>query len=240
MLRALLSSLVSVGLLLPLAFWASRHSPAPRWRTVCLPFGVFLLSVALLTLPWPRVGGYNWLGKLASIAAVWPLLLCYRPLAPARAYLVAAPRPGSGPAAVAVIAGLLVLRVGLSLGFHDHSPFEPSSLLFQATLPGLDEEPVYRAAFLGCLNTVCLGRWRVAGAAVGWAGVVSALLFGLAHALSLDKTFHFHCDVLTFGLVGLIGCLLVYLAERTRCLVVPILAHNLYNSTGELLHLLVR
>ena len=208
-------------------------------RSAC-PSAWYLLSIALLTLPWPRVAEYNWLGKLASIAVVWPLILCYRPLAPARAYLVSAPRPGSGPAAVAVIALLLALRVGLSLGFRDDSPFKPGSLLFQATLPGLDEEPVFRAVFLGCLNRVCPGRWQVAGAAIGWAGVVSTLLFGLEHAFSFDKAFHPRFDAPTFGIVVLVGATLMYLAERTRCMVVPILAHNLYNSTGELMQLLAR
>ena len=79
----------------------------------------------------------------------------------------------------------------------------------------------------------------MAGAAIGWAGAVSALLFGLAHALSFDAAFRPHFDALTFGLVALVGAALVYLAERTRSIIVPILAHNLYNSTGELLNLLV-
>lgn len=90
---------------------------------------------------------------------------------------------------------------------------------------GLCEEPIFRGLLVGLLTALVPGRVRVGRLDLPVAGVVVALLFGLAH---LDS---FRVDPLPLAIAQQLyafafGLVYVWLMERSRSLLAPIVAHG--------------
>lgn len=93
------------------------------------------------------------------------------------------PQAGSGQVVgvVAAVAATMVLNAYI-MRQRFFMP-EQSEQLFLATLPGLVEEVFYRGVLLGLLGRVFARRLPLPGTYTSWGGVVSVVLFALAHGL---------------------------------------------------------
>ena len=102
------------------------------------------------------------------------------------------------------------------------------SLAFQLTMPSLNEEIFYRGLFPVILDR-CFGVSRnILGAKMGWGAIISSVIFGLAHGLSLKGGFSINWLAVAIpGFIGLIGC---WVVSRTNSLLGPILMHSHGNS----------
>ena len=111
-------------------------------------------------------------------------------------------------------------------------PSEPASaetIAFQLTMPGLEEEPFYRGDLLLALDRAFVGRWKFLGVEWGWGAALSCMLFGLAHAFGFsDGQFSF--DPLTMALTAVPSVIGVWLALRTRSVLLPVVLHNFGNA----------
>ncbi len=188
-----------------------------------------LVLVAPLLLGW-RVGHWNWTGKLASIA----LSLTVMRLCLGRAE-VGWQRPATRRAVAWTVAGVLVaaaLAVPAELlepsGYPDLETF-----LFEATLPGLDEELALRGIGFALLLRA-LSDGPQDGRAPLLATLVSTLWFTTAHVLNLDHghlrvSWHRILDVLPLGLWFTV------IRLRSASLLGGVLAHNATNLVQETL-----
>ena len=99
------------------------------------------------------------------------------------------------------------------------------TILFQITMPGLDEEIMFRGVLLGLMCS-CLRNdgpiWR------NPANLITSILFGLVHALNVDGGYvSFSISSLIW--TGMIGYGLGYMTLKTRSILLAIVAHNLCN-----------
>lgn len=175
----------------------------------------------------PLGGAWNWQGKILAMAA--SLVVIALPGFGRRETgltLVQAPR--SLKLALPV-AGLYVgLFLILALIF-PNDRLSVEALTFQLTMPGLEEEVFYRGVLLVALGRAFAGRVRVLGVDWGLGAILSCVLFGLAHAFGFsDGEFSF--DPLTMGLTAVPSLIAVWLALKTRSLVLPVLLHNFGNA----------
>lgn len=173
--------------LIAIGMWRSR---VRAWAPLVAVLGLLALDNLVLRLP--RVGPFaslqwNWQGKLLEVA--WVLVLvAAAPRLSLRDIGVTAPlRPGwRGPT---LLLGGVTLALPLAfmlLGARDTLTLE--GWCFEATMPGIAEELVYRGVLLELCDRA-LGRpWRIAGADVGWGTVVTAVLFAAAHAIAVDRS----------------------------------------------------
>lgn len=137
-------------------------------------------------------------------------------------------RPGSARPALWVAAAALSLNVlVMNLSSFRLAGVPLETWLYQATLPGLVEESLFRGVLLALLDRAFVGRKCVFGAPIGWGGVVVTLVFLALHGLSLGT------------LLGVLPAALLYLwlRVRTRSLVLPIVVHNLWNLSVYIAHL---
>ena len=132
-----------------------------------------------------------------------------------------------------VIAGAVLAFVVVGLVF-PNEPVNANTLAFQATMPGLEEEVFYRGILLLALNEAFTKRWRVAGVSVGWAALLTTILFGCAHAVSYSES-GFTFDLFPFLVTALPALVLVWLRERTGSVVWPIVVHNIANTVPLLI-----
>jgi membrane protease YdiL (CAAX protease family) len=84
------------------------------------------------------------------------------------------------------------------------------------------------------LNEAFRARVRLLGIQVGWGGILSCVLFGLAHAFGYSHG-AFSFDPLTMALTGGPALIAVWLRERTGSIVLPVLVHNFANSISLLI-----
>ncbi|MFZ5608635.1 MAG: CPBP family intramembrane glutamic endopeptidase, BDIM_20840 family [Pseudomonadota bacterium] len=211
-----------------------RQDFQPGWFIAAL--FLYVLYDALLTggfYALPNVlpeSQWNWFGKTLSLAGM----------------LIVAALPGFGFARAGItlkqkngyLSALFVLLLLTALVFYfalttGDGPDNLETILFQWTMPGLDEEVFYRGVLLLALNEAFRGRQSILGAPIGFGGILTAVLFGLAHALSYnDGGYAF--DVMTFVVTGVPSLILLWLRERTGSILFPVIAHNVVNGAFTL------
>jgi uncharacterized protein len=131
------------------------------------------------------------------------------------------------PAVVATIA-LCAFSWTIQAVFAGPTQITAERLLYQAFMPGLDEELFFRGLLLAIFLRAFGDRWKLGDATIGGAAIAVTFLFAAGHGLRVSwGTIEF--SALVTAVVAVLGFGLVWLRERTGSLVFPVLAHNLIN-----------
>lgn len=170
---------------------------------------------------------WNWQGKILALIATLAIAAL-----PAfgwkRSGLTWRQAAGSLRASLPVMLIYMGFFAGLAWAF----PSEPASaetVAFQLTMPGFEEEPYYRGILLFALDRAFLARKSFLGVEWGWGGILSCILFGLAHAFGYsDGQFSF--DPMTMALTGVPSIIGVWLVLKTRSVLLPVVLHNFGNA----------
>ncbi len=231
-LPALLALLLSLLIVLAIVW----RQPARRALAIAF-IATLLLYLALRALPEllfdarPLGEHWNWTGELLALAGV--LLVAWQLVRKAgfswsEFGLTLLQRPGSMPLALVVSAGVLAANyVLMSFSRFRISSVPLETWLYQATLPGVVEEIVFRGVLLALADRLFVPRWSLGRAQLGLGGVLVTVVFVALHGFS--------AHVLT----GVLPAALLYLWLRavTGSLVLPIAAHNAWNLSVYLAHL---
>ena len=200
-----------------------------NWFVAAL--ALYVLYDALLTrgfyvLPhFPEGASWNWTGK--SLAVLGMLIVTWLPQFGARKVgLNLAQRNGLfAPVGVTVLLCALFLYLALS---DSSGAADLETVVFQWTMPGIDEELFYRGVLLVAMNEAFRRRIPVLGAPIGYGGLMTSLLFGLVHSLGYADGFTFAPE--TFAVTALPSLILLWLRERTGSILLPVIAHNFANG----------
>lgn len=92
--------------------------------------------------------------------------------------------------------------------------FDSEQLLFQATMPGLSEEIVYRGILLWVLSKAFVPSKRIKGVSFGWGFVIVTFLFAMIHGVVLTEALEFKVDVITIIYLTLITSLSVGILRK--------------------------
>ncbi len=224
---------VVIALAIPLVV-AARSRFRMSWFVAALTLYVLydlLLTRGVGVVPnWPPDSSWNWLGKFLALAGTLVVASLPR-FGFKRCGFTLAQKPGSGLAWV--VLGLLCavyFYMAIS-GADGHDNWE--TIAFQWTMPGLDEELFYRGTLLLAMNEAFRGRLSVAGAPISYGGLLTCVLFGLAHGLSYDSgMYDFSASM--FLVTGVPSLILLWLREKTGSVVMPVIAHNVANGAFTL------
>ncbi|MGO1072752.1 CPBP family intramembrane glutamic endopeptidase [Lysobacter sp. CA199] len=176
----------------------------------------------------PFGGQWNWAGKLYSLILAVAAVLALR-IKPEAVGLTLAQR-NLQPCLIAL--GLFVLwGLGLGLLFRPGMP-SAETLAFQATMPGLSEELVYRGVAPALLLGLIRGRSGEQG--MPWAVIgITAVVFGLWHGLGYSAgKFSFDAMSALFPFIGSIAG--GWLRFKSGSLLFPFLAHSVANLAFHL------
>lgn len=216
-----------------------------RYRWLLFSFILFVayqvaLNTGKILVPLGEVFpelNWNWSGKIVS-TILWILVLialrkkCVDFKCSDSGFTLV---QASGSVKPAILVLLIFNLVNIPLHFlsGDGPNYDSETLLFQATMPGFDEEPMYRGLLLYGLSMGLITRGvNVFGARINTAGVLLCILFGLLHSKQLFVGAWVEA-ALTFIMTGIYGFVLLWLRERTGSLLFPILAHNSVNLFGQ-------
>lgn len=207
------------------------------WPWLIAFIATLAMCLGLQALPglWPgeRVLGerWNWSGQGLMLAgALWIAAMLSRRAGlswPAMGFTWRQ-QPGSMRAALGVAAAALSLHLlAMSASRFRLLGVSLETWLYQATLPGLVEEVLFRGVLLALLDRAFVARRVVLGASIGWGGVVVTVVFVALHGLDVAALF------------GVLPAALLYLwlRARTGSLVLPVVVHNLWNLSVYAAHL---
>ena len=117
--------------------------------------------------------------------------------------------------------------------------FDWETFTFQATMPGLTEEILFRGIYLWMFDKVFLPSWNYRGITFGWSFVIVTLLFGVSHGAILTADHQFKFDIVTVVYLTLISSFsLGILRKFTGNLLYPILGHNVINVMNAIIRIL--
>jgi membrane protease YdiL (CAAX protease family) len=212
-----------------------RRSFNLRWLVIALAVYVlydFLLTRGFYLIPhWPAEANWNWLGKFMSLGGM--LAVAALPMfAFERAGITLKQKPGWPLAFIALIP-LTAFYLYFALSAND-GPDDLETIAFQWTMPGFDEEVFYRGVLLLAMNEAFRARVNVLGAPIGYGGLLTCVVFGLAHAMGYGAD-GFSFEPVYFLLTGVPSFLLLWMRERTGSIVLPIVAHNIANGISTLI-----
>jgi len=232
--------------LLLLALPALRAPRNARW--IALAIGVSIADSVATLLPlidgrlWIAHLHYNWSGKLIDIAVMITLMLVLVTLGPFKRAdfaftLKQAPGTRRGLLMVAV-PFLILIAVLTATMFGNLKPPSLETLLYEATLPGLAEELVWRGLLLALFDRMFSGRVTFLGAALGYGAIATSLVFGFLHGVQFDSKLVLHTAWENGVFAAATGLVLVWIRARTKSLVFPVLTHNATNLILESVPLL--
>lgn len=173
-------------------------------------------------------GSWNWTGKFYSIllSAITIFALRIHPESVGLRLRQNTPKLAS----VAVF-GFILWGASLGLLFRPGAP-DAETLAFQASMPGIAEELVYRGIAPAILMGLILGKQD--SNRMPWAAIAAtAAIFGLWHSLSYAEG-KFGFDAMS-GLFPFIGSVVGgWLRFKTGSLLVPVLGHSFANVAFHL------
>ena len=142
-------------------------------------------------------------------------------------------REGSvGPALIA-IALMIAFIIGLQMLANDGATLDTETLIYQATIPGIDEELMFRGLLLLGLSMAVTGKtWTLWGAPVGWAAILVTTFFALGHSIIVSDG---EIQMIWIAMIytAILGWALMWIRLRTGSILLPIIAHNATNFVGQ-------
>jgi len=170
----------------------------------------------------------NWFGKTLSIAGTIAILYFLPRVGFRDAGVTWKQNEGSlGP--VVITAAVVVLSMTFASYTFGPSPnTSVENLLWQATMPGIDEELFMRGLLLLLLHQAFGKGLNIWGAETGWGFWLVTVTFGLLHGVTIEGS-DVDVDMSVTIATGFMGFILAWMRERTGSLVVPVLFHNVSN-----------
>lgn len=211
-------------------------------KPVLLFAALFVLDMACIwSFKWvdfiPAWGKYNWQGKV--LEAAWPVLLAFTvPMFAAKRIGLTLPEAPRSWRTLPIACGVYLL-IGVPLLLLMGAHFSPGSAdlstwVYEATMPGLGEEFVYRGVFLMLLNEAFGRPWKFAGIQFGWGFIIVTVMFGLLHGVDAKAPGDVHIYWSGMIIPAITGVVLAWLRERTGSVWPGVLFHNFVNTINDL------
>ena len=89
--------------------------------------------------------------------------------------------------------------------FPKGSEFDLETFIFQATMPGLTEELLFRGIYMWLLGKAFVSSKMIKGVSFGWNFIIVTILFGVAHGMVITEDLEVRYDIETIVYLTLIS-----------------------------------
>ena len=234
--RYILEALIQVAPLSLTAVLILQNRSKSNYLRIFFFSIIFVSYQVILVLP--RVfaslnfikSNWNWTGKLFGIVFG---IICYfvfkKYFAPNNFFTFRQSIENKGKTIIVSVTVIVVISV--LYYFIGQSDFNIETLVFQLTMPSLDEEIMFRGILLGLLLTALPNKIPILG---NPSILLTAILFGFLHALSLNKDYTLSFELTYFLHTGIGGYVFGWIAVKSRSILLPIITHGLTNCLASL------
>ncbi|MDO4782691.1 MAG: CPBP family intramembrane metalloprotease [Capnocytophaga felis] len=236
MIKILAESFLQVALLLPFAILFLKEKSKISFIRLLIFVGCYVAYQLFLVLPSINAvfdvieSRWNWEGKALGIICGIGCYLIFRRYFRENDFFTIRQNKENFKPSLIVAVGMILLStvVWFLLG---KSEFDMETLAFQISLPGIDEEIMFRGILLGLLASSLKEKTAFVG---NPSVLLTAILFGLMHGLTLDKSYTIDFDPVYFIQTGFAGYLWGWITLKSRSILLAILSHNFSNFLGTL------
>lgn len=232
-----LEPIIQLAVVIPLALLFVKNHSKDTYKYLGLFALIYFIYELVLVLPrfYPVLyvtdSNWNWEGKFLGI--VWGVisyLLVKKSLKNHDYITLKQDKQGFKPA---LIAGIIVvlIAIGLWMYYDEKEDFDWDTLAYQLTLPGIDEELMFRGVLFGLLLNALKDHIRYFGNPSIW---LTALLFGFIHGFRLDENFEVQFSYVAILQTGFAGWVWAWMTLKSRSILLAIFSHNLSNFCGVL------
>jgi uncharacterized protein len=239
MMNSIFDALLQLSILTPLAVVAIRSSGTSKAKFLIVAALVFIVTEvttdALSGVLLFEGQTWNWAGKTGSLLVALVFIVTFTTFTTRQFGLTAKIELRGATPILLICTVYFVLRLSLYLAATKGTgAFHAETFLFQATLPGMAEEVVFRGILLTLLDYVFIEpRWTLAHVSFGWAAGLTSILFGLTHGISFDSSYHIQFNAFAIARTAFDGFLFAILVTKTQSLLPGIVFHNLLNLIGN-------
>lgn len=239
--RFILEALLQLIFIVVPALLLLKHRNKRNYLRIVLFSVIYIVYQIVLVLPTMFEGcrfiesGWNWEGKIFAIAfGLLTYFIFMKHFAPNN-FFTLKQNPANKKKTWIVCITVIILMSVLYY-FIAQSEFDLETLAFQLTMPAIDEEIMFRVVLLGLLLTSLPEKVPyLANPSI----LLTGVLFGLLHALTLTKEYHIRFDLLYFIHTGAGGYVFGWLAVKSRSVALPVLTHggtNFLAALATMLH----
>jgi membrane protease YdiL (CAAX protease family) len=220
---------IQISCLLPIIAFAIFKKIEINSTYILLSIAYIFTNFALLNYasykPLSDLVSWNWVGK-ASALAFSLIIILVLPKLRIDAGFTLRQKSNSIAKSLTAVTMLFFAGAGLSL-LKESTPFSIETILFQLTMPSLDEEIAYRGIFLYLL---CKGISPNNKSNFNIAVIFIIFFFGAAHGVRYDNG-DLNINLWSFLITASVGAVLMYIRLLSGSIVLPILGHSVFNVT---------
>lgn len=196
------------------------------------------VSLVFLPIEYPslsiQAGSMNWTGKILAFVFSVAFYFMVKSRISDHDYIFSMLSKAKLKKVTVVGVITLVVMCLLTILFSKAKPFNMEKLVYQFTIPGLDEE-LWRGILIGVLMILMKdGKFKFGHPAV-W---VATIIFALGHSLYFqDWELGFALDA--FIITGALGFILGWMTLKTRSILPALVFHNLINFSSNILEMAI-
>lgn len=238
MTRVFLELLVQLIIVLPIIFFtlSNKKTETLKVLLVFLLYFVFHGLMLDLTSVYSGLrltsGTWNWSGKIYAVFASVLFLILYRKFSLKDYFLTFRQNSNFTKYGILTIIIIFALKALFNWIYLSPSGWSTESILFQATMPGLDEEIAFRGIMLGLLTKILKSNSR---AILHPAIYITAILFGLGHGLHLNAAYALTFNLSSFLVTSVMGVAWAWITLRSGSILLALISHNVGNVTSQLI-----
>jgi membrane protease YdiL (CAAX protease family) len=234
--RLILEAILQVGLIALLATFFLQERTKQNYLRIL--FFVLIYTGYQIVLVLPRLAkqfdfiqsDWNWEGKIFGIAfGILSYFMFRKYFIPNNFFTFKQKAENKKKTRIVSISVIMIMSV--LYYFIAESEFDKETLAFQLTMPALDEEIMFRGILIGLLLTALPDKVSFIG---NPSILLTGILFGLLHSLSLNKDYRIDFDLIYFLHTGIGGYVFGWLALKSRSIVLPIVTHGFTNFFAAL------
>lgn len=238
MTTTLIENLIHILILTPFLVWGKQKNKTGNLKPIIyfmlIYIGTNLLVTSFSSITFFQGQQWNWVGKgLALIAGL--LFISIIPAFNKSSFGITTKINWTEAKPLLTFCFIyFLIRIGLYAKSNDATlDINLETTLYQATLPGLQEELIYRGILLGLLGSVfILPGFKILKVNFGLATIITSLLFGLVHGISVNENFNFSFNYFILFRTAFDGFLFALLTEKTKSILPSIIFHNILNLIG--------
>ena len=238
MVKIIAEHLLHLIIVLPILLLALKNRKTETFKIVLIFSIFYLVNGILLYLPLEFeqlrffTGKWNWTGKIFALLGSILFLVVYKKFDLKDYHLTFKQDKRFLKKGVFIVLLILFLQSIYTYIFNTPKECNYETILFQLTLPGIDEEIAFRGIMLGLLMKITKSDFKYN---IHPAILITALLFGMTHGLVLNNSFEIIFKSFPFFNTMILGMIWAWITLKSRSILLALMSHNLGNVTIALI-----
>ncbi len=241
MISVILEDFLFLSIIAPLVFFSLKDKSKDTIGILLALVFIYFLDSILLELPRHYLAlrifhwntHWNWNGKFYATIGSILFLVFYRKFKLADYFLTFKQNKQFAKTGILIVASILLIKSSVFYFYDTKMNWNLDTLLYQFSAPGINEEIIYRGIMLGLFTKVLKQKIMFLNPSI----VITALLFGLVHGLSLNDSLEINFALTSFLRTFGLGLVWAWLTIRSGSILLALVAHNLGNGLPNLIRM---